>query len=964
MNSSRVLSLVLLVLVLVAVSSSTASIPVAQASDGAATEWMQGESVRYNVEIPGRVPDEIFSIYSSDGGTYREGQRSCALVNDGQGWFVEASATDGTTDMWVNGYFYTPYTSVDELTVEVNVEGTGSGHFWLFPNNVPTGYAFADGVTATQAVDSTYIRNDKIEFNLRIGTVSGGVAPLTHVMDQFFLSFNNVSGTVRSQYYIQDPTSTLHKVTIVCFDYGVTIQLYVPTGWDYQSSTPSATVTEAAGNIIVTNTIPTTYEFFFTSDESKRIGNVVEVATELFESGVNFAIHEYISGAPTKTVTRTYEYQNVFEGASSFEIYSSWTGAGPWGYEGIELPFVDADYLMVSLYVEENTNTASNYIRLVYGSYTGNFRTSTPLGWGEWQDVLPIGSWVTLCLNVSDNTATTPFRISAVSGNGVIRFQVDNIRFFTTTLDSSDPVEGTAVHMSPYGLYTASQKEANWLLLNSTNDVASSGTITTDLLGEWSEDLGLTTAGTYRYYPVFSGHPSALRVPQSLTITPGASGHWADGGYDFENTGYATYAAFKAMNGINAVTIVMWFRPSELADYIFGEGTGTYTSSGAYISGGNQRLYIQIANNTHRTYASTPALTLGNLYCGILTWTTGGKATVYLNGTIGPTGIAGDSMTGSITNNGQFYLGAAGGGGGPHNGTIYSFSVYNFACSQTQIDIIQSLGPDGVFDGNRYYWTLDEGAGTTLGGTNRADIPSKNTLIVQQLGFASADLVPYSSDQYRLDITGAAYADQVYNVSLSGVWFVGLGDGDLVEVNTTLATHAYTVYAVDREQGFLLGDIYYVYLEASGAGSYLVQVTSDPLNVTRFIFSHDAEYCTLDLETNWGNTTVTIYQDGQAVISAELEGHFTWDAGNTGNHNVTVIADGGGESVTKTQWYRRSEEPVPGAGGADYWSNEDTLQLVAIVFVGVALGVVVVATGKGGKDPLPLREPQAKDLYS
>lgn len=92
------------------------------------------------------------------------------------------------------------------------------------------------------------------------------------------------------------------------------------------------------------------------------------------------------------------------------------------------------------------------------------------------------------------------------------------------------------------------------------------------------------------------------------------------------------------------------------------------------------------------------------------------------------------------------------------------------------------------------------------------------SVTVQQLGFSSAVLNSLTSSQYVLQVTGETYSDQLYNVSLDGVWIAtNIGSGELVSaVNVTSGTHSFTVYAVSRD----ITDTYFVFLEASSSGSY------------------------------------------------------------------------------------------------------------------------------------------------
>ncbi len=414
---------------------------------GISNEWLQGESVDYEMSISDKVPATITSIISSDGNIFDFGI-SGAGANDGEVWTIE-SDTDGTTSVQLNGYFETPYVNLDTFYWEINSEGTQSvltrwDDIALYPNGAWTLYAWVDNVAGSQVVDSTYVYNDRMEFTLYAASSVIGGSEYVIAIDQFFVSTDNVTGIIRSEYYITDPTSTLHKVSIDCFDYGVDIQVDVPAHWEYQSINPSAAVTDVAGRVIITETVPTTYEIFFTSDDSLRVANARETWSQGFES----------IGS---------EYTTVFEGAVSQNMTSE---------------------------ISVNPPTTADYY-VAWSHYVGSgslFVNGTEYNTtGAWESyVVAYAS-----LGRLNFTATDAY--------------LDNVYVYSTLLSSSRPATGMAYHITPYGLYAYQYSTLYGAIAQGTT-IITSETLQTSALGGWDFELGLAAAGTYSLYTYTGGN--------------------------------------------------------------------------------------------------------------------------------------------------------------------------------------------------------------------------------------------------------------------------------------------------------------------------------------------------------------------------------------------------------------------------------------------------------------------------
>ncbi|GAG51415.1 unnamed protein product, partial [marine sediment metagenome] len=133
------------------------------------------------------------------------------------------------------------------------------------------------------------------------------------------------------------------------------------------------------------------------------------------------------------------------------------------------------------------------------------------------------------------------------------------------------------------------------------------------------------------------------------------------------------------------------------------------------------------------------------------------------------------------------------------------------------------------------------------------------TVTVQDLSFTTPTLTEFSGDQYRFDVASETYTDTLFNITIDDSWAgVNVQDGDLIEVNNTAASHAFTVYSVSREP-FTGSNLYY-FLEDSQSGSYTI-VESGETEVR----SYTQEGELIPFET-W-----TVYVNGSRIYNPVFE---------------------------------------------------------------------------------------------
>ncbi len=496
-------------------------------SEGVVGEFMLGESVDYEMSIPDKVPAEITSIISTDGNIFDFG-RSGAGANDGEVWYIE-SDTDGITSVQLNGYFETHYVNLDTFYWEIDSEGTQSvltrwDDIALYPNGAWTLYAWVDNVAGSQAIDSTYVYNDRMEFTLYAASSAIGGSDYIIEIDQFYISTANVTGSVRSEYMITDPTSTLHKVEIECFDYGVDIQVDVPESWVFQSVNPDASVADSVGRVIISETVPMMYEIFFTSDSSLRISSCEELLQWGFEDGMGVNVTKG-GGSSGTDYEQNLDYITVSDGASS--IHFETTGA----YAGGATDTWEKDYWIesprmithVTFDVYWGGTAPVDTMSAVSVNVTdGNslyehawiIQTAAASAWTNSSDrtiILnaPSDGWIHYYFQWEESTGSHDNEANDITinvlaydadGTDALDVYVDNIRLYTKVLTEINDPEGTMYYITPYGLYQYSYSNFYATMTNSSGYQLENTTVTSHVDGSWEAVFSGTSfdnAGTY-----------------------------------------------------------------------------------------------------------------------------------------------------------------------------------------------------------------------------------------------------------------------------------------------------------------------------------------------------------------------------------------------------------------------------------------------------------------------------------
>ena len=198
-----------------------------------------------------------------------------------------------------------------------------------------------------------------------------------------------------------------------------------------------------------------------------------------------------------------------------------------------------------------------------------------------------------------------------------------------------------------------------------------------------------------------------------LTIIPGASGAWVEGGYNFNGTGYATRDGFKPLDGLTAFTISIWFVP-----HTNDTGGGGKLLLSQYINASYRVEIIQVDSSiitrvsvggSTGNVPNADVLTAGHLIHLSLVYESGDNLRLYVNGSLNNLGTI---LTGAVTADADLYLGAQKNGLYPINSTAYSVRIYTTALDADAHSLLYTIGTSIGYGSPLWYWMMDEGNGT------------------------------------------------------------------------------------------------------------------------------------------------------------------------------------------------------------------------------------------------------------
>jgi len=213
------------------------------------------------------------------------------------------------------------------------------------------------------------------------------------------------------------------------------------------------------------------------------------------------------------------------------------------------------------------------------------------------------------------------------------------------------------------------------------------------------------------------GIPSveAAHTAQNLTITTGTGSAWVTGGYNFAKTAKATKSGFKPFAAKSAITIDIWIKCQYHTgvQYVVSVYVSSVDNVKIFFSGAT--IYFDVATNGVISSAQRAnTLVNGSVYHITGAWdksSNGGKADLFVNGskTTAATGT-GAFNTGS---NDDLWISGADGSTNLWKGILYTCAIYYEKHTYTQVNTT-GIARDIVLSSVDYYWSCNEGSGTTL----------------------------------------------------------------------------------------------------------------------------------------------------------------------------------------------------------------------------------------------------------
>lgn len=255
---------------------------------------------------------------------------------------------------------------------------------------------------------------------------------------------------------------------------------------------------------------------------------------------------------------------------------------------------------------------------------------------------------------------------------------------------------------------------------------------------------------------------------KNLALTAGA-GSWETGGYHFDGSAsYAKLTSFRPLHGKTALSFVLWLRadviPTTTDDVIFTQyvDTNNRIQVTNKITGG---IEYRIGNGSTNKLVLSANITATKLYCVIGAWSASdnnGLISLYVNNTLT---VSSQNLKGSTSGDADLNLGRHS-SGYYFDGSIYTFSIYYDKISASQAEILYRSGPDTVLSTVDYFYSLNEGSGTTFTDWSKAWVDNSLTWSLDQV---AANLEWQSTANETLDLETAVRA---WTTSIS--WAVDL----------------------------------------------------------------------------------------------------------------------------------------------------------------------------------------------
>lgn len=272
------------------------------------------------------------------------------------------------------------------------------------------------------------------------------------------------TGFYRSEYQVVSPDTIEHRLTVENPDWNTEITVYMPLHWNYSSISPKATTEISSNNLIISDTIATTYNIFFSSG--------VGCGQDYLRQKQYLAISQF--------------YSEDFEGDGGDNLNSTIVSKGAFSERKTSgnLNFEDDDlpegyyYADIDCYIE----TAPTAIVLQYydGSSWINATSASVSITDRWEQLFAY-------LHPAGVSSGYTIRI-VIDGNGVVFY--DDINFNTVNHE---------VETTDWGKITVSGQEISWdtnqgtilekvnitLWDNASKTLIVSNNVTTNANGNW-----------------------------------------------------------------------------------------------------------------------------------------------------------------------------------------------------------------------------------------------------------------------------------------------------------------------------------------------------------------------------------------------------------------------------------------------------------------------------------------------
>lgn len=223
----------------------------------------------------------------------------------------------------------------------------------------------------------------------------------------------------------------------------------------------------------------------------------------------------------------------------------------------------------------------------------------------------------------------------------------------------------------------------------------------------------MVNAASWVFQDEWEGTIVTAAVPTNLDLTPGASGSWVTGGYDFNGTAVATNTSWRPLHGKTAFTVSGWFNFSSLVQYAY--------VLGQYVDADNRvALYMATASNItfivgdgSTTSSVSVGIDVDKLYFFAMTWDkdlNDGKVTLYLNDTAY---TASSGLTNAVSCDSDFFMGKGSGLVGL-TGSIYLLVMHYEKLTSDEAMFSFQAGPNSFSgEASHWYW-MDEDTGTVF----------------------------------------------------------------------------------------------------------------------------------------------------------------------------------------------------------------------------------------------------------